>query len=379
MTYHPISGFGSRRLTGAIVDAATNQNEPRLTHVNKWEIFRELCQAQAHFGVSDRELAVLNALLSFHPHENLADRDRLIVFPSNATLCMRAHGMAESTLRRHMARLVSAGLVLRRDSPNGKRFARGSDAAFGFDLRPLLVRADEIATHASNFRRAQAETKALREKLMLIRRDVTKLATWGRESAVQGSWDEIEDQLALSGRMLRRKLADVALVELLELHENLLTQVKAWLVIKTEEVIGNDAQIERHHHNSNTNTLDSEPALEKAKGEESEPSLPLFLVLKACTDFQSYCPTPPKTWAEFAAATEPLRPMMGISQEAWIDAQSTMGKSEAAICLAAILGRFDQIKSPGGYLRALTKRAADGKFSTGPMVMALLSKQSEAA
>ena len=79
----------------------------------------------------------------------LKDGQPLIVFPSNASLSERAHGMAESTLRRHLASLVGAGLLIRRDSPNGKRFSRkaldGERRAFGFDLRPLLVMAADIA------------------------------------------------------------------------------------------------------------------------------------------------------------------------------------------------------------------------------------------
>lgn len=49
-----------------------------------------------------------------------------------------------------------------------------------------------------------------------------------------------------------------------------------------------------------------------------------------------------------------------------------MGEVQAAITLAAIYQRSDQINSAGGYLRSLTDKARDGKFSTWPMVMALL-------
>ena len=45
-------------------------------------------------------------------------------FPSNNKLRSRAYGMSEPTLRRHLASLVKAGLLIRRDSPNGKRYAR---------------------------------------------------------------------------------------------------------------------------------------------------------------------------------------------------------------------------------------------------------------
>jgi replication initiation protein RepC len=49
-----------------------------------------------------------------------------------------------------------------------------------------------------------------------------------------------------------------------------------------------------------------------------------------------------------------------------------MGPKVGAVVLAAIPQRADRIHRPGGYLRALTARAATTGFSLGPMVMALL-------
>jgi replication initiation protein RepC len=100
------------------------------------------------FGVTDRDLAVQAALLSFLPGKMLVDGSSLVVHPSNATLSDRTLSMAESTLRRNLAALVRAGLIARRDSQNDKRHAaRGVDGtlAFGFDLRLLLVQAPRIA------------------------------------------------------------------------------------------------------------------------------------------------------------------------------------------------------------------------------------------
>ena len=64
--------------------------------------------SRATFGLTDRNPAVLSALLSFHPARKLGD-GLLTVFPSNASLGARLHGMPESTLRRHLV----AGIVLR--------------------------------------------------------------------------------------------------------------------------------------------------------------------------------------------------------------------------------------------------------------------------
>lgn len=77
-------------------------------------------------------------------------------------------------------------------------------------------------------------------------------------------------------------------------------------------------------------------------------------------------------WRDFLAAAELARPMLGISPSAWREAREVMGEQHAAITLAAIYQRSGQINNAGGYLRSLTDRAKDGKFSTWPMVMALL-------
>lgn len=49
-----------------------------------------------------------------------------------------------------------------------------------------------------------------------------------------------------------------------------------------------------------------------------------------------------------------------------------MGAEQAAVTLAGIYERFDQINNAGGYLHSLVERAKEGKFSTWPMIMALL-------
>ena len=64
--------------------------------------------------------------------------------------------------------------------------------------------------------------------------------------------------------------------------------------------------------------------------------------------------------------------MLGISPSAWSEAQDAMGEAYAAIVVAAILQRGEAINSAGGYLRDLTEKAREGRFSPGPMLMALI-------
>ena len=107
--------------------------------------------------------------------------------------------------------------------------------------------------------------------------------------------------------------------------------------------------------------------------------LPLGIVLDACPNLRELAQGGQiRHWREFLAAAETARPMLGISPSAWKDALEVLGEQQAAITLAAIYQRSAQINSAGGYLRSLTERARDGKFSAWPMVMALLRAKLDA-
>ena len=150
--------FGRRSLSlGMLATQALAQEVDPQASIDKWKLFRSVCEARALIGVSDRALVVLNALLTFYPQAELSEANGLVVFPSNVQLSLRAHGMAPATLRRHLSALVEAGLIFRKDSPNGKRYARRSRGgeggeAFGFSLSPLVVQAAEIDAMAERVR-----------------------------------------------------------------------------------------------------------------------------------------------------------------------------------------------------------------------------------
>jgi len=387
--------FGRRPVTAGLIEqVVAMQAAPEVMHIDKWELLRDLCTARRAFEVTDRDLTVLNALVSFHPNAALSDNDSLIVFPSNVALSERAHGMAESTLRRHLAALVRAGLIARHDSPNGKRYARrGADGeiarAFGFDLRPLLHIAAQITEAAKQARADQALLAAAREKLSLLKRDALKLALYGQENALSGDWEALLTALMTVHKQMRRKLTLEELHRLEAETAHILGDIQSLLTIKTEEMSGNDSVIERQYQNSKPNTLESELCPEMDKGEADGPKIPnpdrplprvpLALILKACPDILPYCERDPKDWRDIVVAAGYVRGMMGISPSAWQEAQELMGPETAAVTVACILQRFSEINSPGGYLRALAGKAAMGAFSPGPMVMALLNGSGHAA
>ncbi|WP_449415760.1 replication initiation protein RepC [Ochrobactrum teleogrylli] len=68
--------------------------------------------------------------------------------------------------------------------------------------------------------------------------------------------------------------------------------------------------------------------------------------------------------------------MAGISEDARRRAVDQMGEQAAAIAIAITLQKFDerQVMSPGGYLRAMTERAAAGELHLARSVFGLAAR-----
>ena len=412
---YPTTPFGRRPLKlDHLASQAAAKARPPEKFVHKWHVFRAICAARARLAVSERALAVLDALLTFHPETVLTGED-LVVFPSNRQLSLRAHGMAPATLRRHLAVLVDAGLIVRRDSPNGKRYARKDgegevEIAFGFDLSPLVARADEFESLAEAVRAEERAFKRVRERITICRRDIAKMIATGIEEGVptRGAGEGPADWSAIHtlyrgmvGRIprtaTREELEPIA-DELAMLSAEVLSLLESH--INSQNISANESQTERHIQNSNPKPyIDLEPSLQKGWGADSgsidpEPSAPprsqesdqanairvsaatkaypLGMVLEACPDIADYAKGGIASWRDLIATAGLARAALGISADAWREAQETMGTIDAAVIIAAILQKGDAISSPGGYLRALSAKARAKEFSIGPVLMALL-------
>jgi len=391
--------FGRRSLTLAhVASQAIAKARPAEKVVHKWQVFRAICAAKARVGVSERALAVLDALLSFHPETTLSG-EGLIVFPSNQQLALRAHGMAPATLRRHLAALVDGGLIIRRDSPNGKRFARKGrsgavEMAFGFDLSPLVARAEEFESWAEEVKVEERALRLVRERITLCRRDIAKMIATGIEESVpvgkagQGlsDWPGIHGVFrgildGIPRTAARTELEPIA-DELSLLADEILSLLETH--VKNKNLISNESQIERHIQNSNPQNLVAlEPVFRESHGARPEPQpepksaprqdFPLGMVLDACPDILDYSKGGIANWRDFLAVAMVVRSMLGISPSAWEAALSAMGEIPAAIVVAGILQKGTTVTSAGGYLRELTRKAGEGEFSVGPMLMALIS------
>lgn len=377
MSYIPITPFG-RPVDATLIAHEKQAAAPYPSDgINKWDVLRELTVAKDAFGLSPRTLSVLQALLSFH-RETILDGNNgpLVVFPSNAAICDRLHGMACSTMRRHLAALVTAGFLLRRDSPNGKRYIKRygtAPQAFGFDLSPLLTRFAEIMDTADATRAAEAEYQHNRRTVSLMRRDLAALTDYGLQTQPDvRKWDALDDMARLTARALRRTLQPQELEVIKTELEAAITVAKALLDIPaTREMSTSDCQNEQHSQRSKK----EEYIDEKNDGNEQDPAVSVTTVLNICKEFKAYIQHDARCWPTLIQAAQTVGPMMGITKEAWLTATKAMGSKEAAFVLLAMLERFDQIKSPAAYLTHLTKKAGQGAFSCKPMLRSLQSSQ----
>ncbi|RVD48328.1 plasmid replication protein RepC, partial [Mesorhizobium sp. M7A.F.Ca.ET.027.03.2.1] len=326
--------FGRRPMSLAML-AAQNDSRgiPKGRVVDKWQIYRNLCEGKSIVGIGDRALAVLNALLSFYPDSELSEENDLIVFPSNAQLSLRAHGMPDATLRRHLAALVDCGLITRRDSPNGKRYARKGrggeiEEAFGFSLAPLLARAYEFQAAAERVRADNRALRLMRERITLHRRDIHKLIEAALDEDVPGDWGGLWKRFRGVVEAIPRRaciaelepiVADLAALredvdKLLEIH------------MKSTNPSGNDSQNERQQSDSNTDSIfEFEPALEKS-GSTAEPrtrtaeapkTYPLGMVLKACPEIADYAVDGIGNWRDLMITAAQVRGYLGVSPSAY--------------------------------------------------------------
>lgn len=406
-TRHVTTPFGRRPTTLALVKGqlAIAASTPS-TRVDKWKVFRDVCETRERFGLQDRALAVLDALLTFYPDAQLNAENGFVVFPSNAQLSVRAHGITESTLRRQLGALVDAGLIQRRDSPNGKRYAHRDrsgeiEHAYGFDLSPLLARAAELALLAQDVAAERMRFRRAKEALTICRRDVRKLITAAIEEGAPGNWAYVETMfVGILGRHPRypdRNQVEATLEEMELLRTEVLNLLE--MQSETKNMHGNAGPNDRHIQNSNTEYINEfEPSSENEQGENlpEEPraksvppgktkgnlkqikAFPLGMVLRACPQIADYGPGGGiGHWRELMTAAVVVRSMLGVSASAYEEACDAMGSENAAVAMACILERSNFINSAGGYLRDLTKRSERGEFSLGPMLISLLKANGE--
>ena len=147
--------------------------------------------------------------------------------------------------------------------PEGQ--GRGVSFAFGFDLSPLVARADEFEALAAEIEAEARALKFARERITLCRRDIAKMIAMGIEESVptrregQGpaSWQEVHAAFRAVVEGIPRAATRVQLEEAADRLSQLADDIRNLLEtqVKTTIMSANESQNERHIQNSNPEPL----------------------------------------------------------------------------------------------------------------------------
>ena len=187
----------------------------------------------AHIGLKASDMLLLDMFGAFTKLQDWEEGRQPIVWASNAYL-MEQTGFSLSALKRHARRLVEAGLIAFKDSPNGKRWGhRGEDGyiieAYGYDLAPLAARAEEFEQLFGHLQAERQLCLRAKRQITIKRRTIRAKIEIAVMRALQGPWNELYTAFeALLERLPRRnetsdRLFDIldwfsALLELVEKH-----------------------------------------------------------------------------------------------------------------------------------------------------------------
>ncbi|MEN4966836.1 plasmid replication protein RepC [Brucella intermedia] len=368
--------------------------------------------------INGTEAHLLITLINTAPAESYDKGGRPIVFKSNAALAFEI-GRSEGRVSRMLSRLFDAGLITMQDSGNYKRYpvrnGNGSIAdACGIDLRILIARFPEFD---GMVRKAKAEKKSFNANLRRYRGAVRNL---------RYALASIEDLPARLRALMEKRFARVLdAVGIANKASSAIlrraTGLIEWIAERAMQLPRRDLSsgrnenstcpyVENDMHKQTTNPYSleksrnemgsadaeqlnfknsgfaSKRAFEKSlEGKSSQVNLqhhsPQALVslrdlLRAIPALTTYGMSRPRTWAELARLVPPICRIAGISEDARRRAVDQMGEQAAAIAIAITLQKFDerQVMSPGGYLRAMTERAAAGKLHLARSVFGLAAR-----
>lgn len=408
------SGAGLRKITPAMVGTIQRTDEFRLKEtLRPGRILAAFKAAAPYLGYNSSIVHAIDCLFAFTDPLDWEAGSRPIVWPSaerqQLSLCL-----GESQVKRLNRRLVELGLVVMRDSPNGKRYGRrGPDGriieAYGFDLSPLVERQAEFVALAQRGQAAREQLAALKKRASVSRNGLRQLEQTARAEGIEGiDWDRVE--MKISACAVRGvTIEDVGQYEENVLYlENIEHEVRTEISTVLETRCSNvDKIVEKapkgclvapHITTTNQlNNLDSVIAYERStpvspmmptvrsvletrsdrparaggttkqtesSGRKSGLKLTPDQLLGLAPRLMPYLPGPVHSWHDLVNAADWLRDDLGISKHAWGEACVVMGREQATVAVAIVSARpVEHFRgTPGAYFYGMVKKARSGEL-----------------
>lgn len=332
---------------------------------DRFSLIEVVRKASTALGLKAPIIATLDALLSCLPPK----RSHNFVFASNATIAFKRNGISDRTIRRHVAQLAEAGLLVRSDSPNRKRFSKsdmstGSVLRFGFDLSPLFKSYDQICSVAEDCAKQASHISFLRTKVR---------CAIARTMELDGLSIDAENAL----RALRRKLTAEELYSILDdlvsVAENQGMDCSAEMSIEAE-MSATDGQNVRHHHNSKKELIDSDVAEKTEDSHQRHHQISIKSLVGACKEAASYLQRPAESLSDVIGHARTLAPMMGIDSTTYRAAEDRLGELRTAVTVWGLLQMQGKIRQLGAYFRAITTGKRSAAFDPWAMINTLVKQ-----
>jgi replication initiation protein RepC len=331
---------------------------------DRFALIETLSQAASLLGIGPSVVATVDALLSCLPPK----RNHDMVYASNATLVLKRKGISDRTLRRHLAQLVDLELVMRVDSPNGKRYSKrdpsmGTAIRFGLSIAPLFAAYDRLVALAQKRAAEKAKASYLRTKLRSAIRHLDYL-----------NLSDIADD---ARKVLRRQLTVDQLESWLKDLESQVPQIKDITVeapLSAEEMSVSNGQNVRHQQKSKKENTEKTREQVTTLQPSPEQTLSLEQLTQACPEASSFLISPLSSSEDVIAHARRLAPMIGIDRHCYESAEGHFGPLGTALTIWGLLERQQQIFRFGAYFRSITSGSRRQTFDPWKLIYHLLKQ-----
>jgi replication initiation protein RepC len=348
-----------------------------LDSAEKQDLFDTARMAARVLGLPPTARFVLDQLCGVYNGEPI--EGRILVWPSNEFIGERT-GIPERSIRFALARLIEEGVIVSKDSPNGKRFAQRSPSgqiirAFGFDLSPLLARRSEFVARLAALKELERERSVAFDELVIHRRSAQEaLRTLAEVYPSVDIADLTARALELVRVTPRRSGAGSA--------DPFRGQ---WQALREEAEsryytasAGNNCR----HKDSNKYAPDQSCDNGSEDVQEAPAQRTDLRDLKmACPDAMEFMGQV-RHDLELVAAAGRMRGSFGVSVSAWEEARREIGPVPAAATLVWVIqmqarpaAGAEQIKNFGGYFRAMCRLIRDGRVNLDEEIQKLRRRQ----
>jgi replication initiation protein RepC len=378
--------------------------------------------AAPYLGFRPSVVHAIDWLFRFTDPVDWQPSSRPIVWPS-AAMQQQDMGLGASQVKNLNRHLVELGLVVMRDSPNGKRYGRRGPKgriveAYGFDLSPIASRFAEFQAVAQAGREERARLLALRRRATIARNGIRQLVETGDEQRITGDeWEASRDAAASASRGVagRRNSEEMEMaVATLERAQSAMRHCleaafetrrdsqtrdgdnlvdinrkppENWphitatnqLLNPKDTVIARDqSRIAAAPTSHPVRTVEAPPSYgiaqdvdsqKRGKGASRSDSGSLLTITpaeltKLAPRLKPYLRDDSPRWPEIVEAADWLRDEMGISKSTWGDACLAMGREQAAIAVAIVSAKPPSHfrGSPGAYFHGMASKAKSGEL-----------------